>query len=101
MVKRNRAAFGGSKKTRAKQLRGLIAKLDYLIARSIGLKHFSYKVRRHQAEMALKGVNRSMKPKRPKNGRTPYVVCWGVLQEAAVKAFKSVKATAEADLGVQ
>lgn len=62
------------KRGRIEEIKELIARLDQLMALTSGPRYYTYKLRRHQAEVALKAIKRSMKSKPGFKGSTPYVV---------------------------
>ncbi|MGV1913845.1 hypothetical protein [Agrobacterium vitis] len=61
------------KHNRIEQIKNLITRLDHLMALTSGPRHYTYKLRRHQAELAMKAIKRSMKSKPGFGGRIPYV----------------------------
>lgn len=63
-----------SKRARIAKIEALIEKLDYLMSHAAGLRYFSYKLRKHKALLAIRAIKRTMRSKRKKNGRTPFVV---------------------------
>jgi hypothetical protein len=63
-----------SKARRRSALQKLIANLELLVSRSTGLRHYSYKLRLYNAQIALKLLKRSMKERLSNGERTKYVV---------------------------
>jgi hypothetical protein len=62
------------KNAKVESIKALIAKLDFLIEHSTGLRHYSYKLRRHVASVVLRETKRSLKDRGPRPGKTQYIV---------------------------
>ncbi|MBY3223729.1 hypothetical protein [Rhizobium laguerreae] len=71
---RRSAVYEASKSRRRSALQKLIANLELLVSRSTGLRHYSYKLRLYNAQIALKLFKRSMKERLSSGERTKYVV---------------------------
>ncbi|UFX09042.1 hypothetical protein [Sinorhizobium meliloti] len=67
-------AENGRKKARIERIKELISRIEYLMSRTTGPRYFAYKLKRHQAQLALKAIKRSMRNKPKRGGKTPYVV---------------------------
>lgn len=67
-------AEAATKRARIAKIEALIEQLDFLMAHASGFRYFSYKLRRHRALLAIRAIKRSLKGKRKRNVRTPFLV---------------------------
>lgn len=67
-------AENGRKKAKIERIKELISRIEFLMSRTTGPRYFTYKLKRHQAQLALRAMKRSMRSKPTRSGKTPYVV---------------------------
>ncbi|OAP43712.1 hypothetical protein [Sinorhizobium americanum] len=64
----------GRKKAKIERIKELIRRIELLMSRSTGTRYFTYKLKRHQAQLAIKAIKRSMRGRPNRGGKTPYIV---------------------------
>lgn len=62
------------KKAKIERIKELIRRIELLMSRSTGTRYFTYKLKRHQAQLALKAIKRSTRSKPKRGSKIPYVV---------------------------
>lgn len=63
-----------AKKAQIARLMDLIGRIEKIMSVTTGPRYFTYKLRRHQVEIAIKAIRRSMRDRPIRNARTLYVV---------------------------